>query len=126
MIPQAPSTEIRHEMPTPPPAQFQGGVGPQYPPYQSALYDEQFLEALAQRLVPRLKSLSPVPTAGQRLAVLIASLALMIPMIALVAGITVLGFWGMLIGLAMICVTVIAVNGIFAAGVGTSPATPVR
>ena len=113
-------------MPTPPPAQFQGGVGPQYPPYQPALYDEQFLEALVQRLVPRLKSLSPVPTSAQRLAVLIASLALMIPMIALVASITVPGFWGMLIGLAMICVTVIAVNGLFVANTGSSPATPVR
>ena len=112
-------------MPTPPPAQFQGGVGPQYPPYQPALYDEQFLEALVQRLVPRLKSLSPVPTAGQRLAVLITSLVLMIPMIAIVSGISVLGFWGMLIGLALICVTVIAVNGIFAFSAGSGPGTPV-
>jgi hypothetical protein len=85
---------------------------------------QQFIEALAQRLIPRLKSYSPVPTAGQRLALLITSLALMIPMIAILTSITVLGFWGILIGLAVICVTVISVNGIFATGIGTSPATP--
>jgi hypothetical protein len=125
MLPQAPYTEVRHETPTPPPV-YQGGVGagPQYPQYQSVLYDEQFIEALAQRLIPRLKSYSPVPTAGQRLALLITSLALMIPMIAILMGITVLGFWGILIGLAVICVTVISVNAIFATGIGTSPATP--
>jgi hypothetical protein len=127
MLPQAPYAEIRHETPTPPPV-YQGsvGAGPQYPQYQSALYDEQFIEALAQRLIPRLKSYSAVPTPGQRLALLITSLALMIPMIAILSGITVLGFWGVLIALGVICVTVIAVNGIFATGVGTSPATPVR
>lgn len=125
MLPQAPSVEVRHETPTTPPV-YQGGVGPgpQYPPYQSVLYDEQFIEALAQRLVPRLKSYSPMPSAGQRLALLIISLVLMIPMIAILTSITVLGFWGILIGLAVICVTVISVNAIFAAGIGTGPTTP--
>lgn len=125
MLPQASSTENRPEKQMPPSGQWERGE----PPYQFALYDEQFIEALAQRLVPRLRSFSPVLTPGQRLAVAITSLVLMIPLIAILVSATVLavlGFWGTLIGLVLLCGTVLAVNGIFAAGAGTTAPTPTR
>lgn len=59
------------------------------------------------------------PTAGQRLALAIVSLCLLLPLTPIILGITVSGiggFFGLmggLIGLGLVCVAIIAVNIVF-------------
>ncbi len=117
MPPASPSEPV-YEMPTPPIASSQDGYG-----YESS---EQFMEAMAQRLVPRLMYLlrnqAPIPTPGQRLALAIVSLALMIPLIAIVSGSTPImaaGLIGWLMAMGLICVTVMVVNIVFNGGIFT-------
>ncbi len=125
MMPQTPASippeaprESLYEMPAPPMASSQAGYG-----YESS---EQFMEAMAQRLVPRLMYLlrnqAPIPTPGQRLALAIVSLALMIPLIAIVSGSTPImaaGLIGWLMAVGLICVTVMVVNIVFNGGIFT-------
>src|SRR5215472_2238720 len=87
--PYTPSAEMQPEMRTPPFA----------PPQAGPEYNEQFIETLAQRLIPRLmpEILYYVRTAqpmrshsrpyGMSLALAIVSLALMIPLTAIVLGV---------------------------------------
>jgi hypothetical protein len=125
MMPQTPAPtppesprESLYEMPAPPMASSQAGYG-----YESS---EQFTEAMAQRLVPRLMYLlrnqAPIPTPGQRLALAIVSLALMIPLIAIVSESTPMmatGLIGWLMAVGLICVTVMVVNIVFNGGIFT-------
>ncbi len=59
------------------------------------------------------------PTAGQRLALAIVSLVLLVPLTAIILGFAVSGiggFFGLvggLIGLGLVCVAIIAVNALF-------------
>jgi hypothetical protein len=110
--------ESLYEMPAPPMASSQAGYS-----YESS---EQYMEAMAQRLVPRLMYLlrnqTPIPTPGQRLALAIVSLALMIPLIAIVVGSTPImatGLIGWLMAVGLICVTVMVVNIVFNGGIFT-------
>jgi len=110
---------------TPPPAHAQQQVGPEF--------NEQFIEALAQRLVPRLMPeilrLMPeilyhvraaVPASkhdnpfGKSLALAIVSLALMIPLVAIILGdLTLLGIAAVLIGIGLVCLAMVLVNVTF-------------
>ncbi len=125
MMPQTPASippeaprEALYETPSPPIASSQAGYG-----YE---FSEQFMEAMAQRLVPRLvyllRNQAPIPTPGQRLALAIVSLALMIPLIAIVTGSTPImatGLIGWLMAVGLICVTVMVVNIVFNGGIFT-------
>lgn len=124
MIPQMPVMENKQEREAPavPPEK---GYAPQYPPYQYAQYDERFIDELARRIEPGLRKSAVIATAGQRLALAIVSLALMIPLVAIVLSvpsITILGFWGTLFAIAAVCTTMIAINAIFSPQVSTPPA----
>ena len=117
-MPQASPQEFPHEMPVPPMPQPQAAYG-----YE---YNEQYMEALAERLAPRLtvmlKNLSPMPTAGQRLALAIVSLALLIPLVSIVLGsapVMATGILGWLIAVGLICVTIMVVNIVFNGGIFT-------
>ena len=125
MMPQTPASippeaprEPLYEMPASQMAPSQIGYG-----YESS---EQFMEAIAQRLVPRmmylLRNQAPIPTPGQRLALAIVSLALMIPLISIVLGSTLImaaGLIGWLMTVGLICVTVMVVNIVFNGGIFT-------
>jgi hypothetical protein len=117
-------------MPQASPQEFQYGMQvPPMPQPQAAYeyeYNEQYMEALAQRLAPRLtvmlKNLSPMPTAGQRLALAIVSLALLIPLVSIVLGsapVMATGILGWLIAVGLICVTIMVVNIVFNGGIFT-------
>ena len=115
-MPPASPRESLYEMPVPPIASSQAGYG-----YES---NEQFMEAMAQQLAPRLMYLlrnqAPIPTPGQRLALAIVSLALMIPLVAIVSGSTPImaaGLIGWLMAVGLICVTVMVVNIVFHGGI---------
>ncbi|HAE84753.1 MAG TPA: hypothetical protein DEV72_19825 [Ktedonobacter sp.] len=103
---------------TPPPAHAQQQVGPEF--------NEQFIEALAQRLVPRLMPeilyhvRAAVPASkhdnpfGKSLALAIVSLALMIPLVAIILGdLTLLGIAAVLIGIGLVCLAMVLVNVTF-------------
>ncbi len=123
-MPQAPMTppvtpsEYPREMQAPPMAQPQAGYG-----YE---YTDQYMEAMAQRIASRLmvmlKNQSSVPSPGQRLALAIVSLALLIPLISIVLGsyqVMAAGYAAWLITLGLICVTIMVVNIVFNAGIFT-------
>ncbi len=91
-------------------------------------YSQQFTEILAQRLMPRLmpqllyelQNIEPIRARnrafGMSLALAIVSLALMIPMILIVLGISTAlgaGFVPVLIGLSVIGLVVVLVNAVF-------------
>ncbi len=81
-------------------------------------YDDNFVEALAQRVVQRmpvgmqgkLNIASSRPSSGQRLALAIVSLALLVPLAGILFG--TLGFLG-LIGFCVVCAAVVIVNYIY-------------
>lgn len=106
-MPQASQQEYQREPQAPP----QAGYG-----YE---YTDQYMEAMAQRLVPRmmtmLRNQALVPSPGQRLALAIVSIALMIPLIAIVSSnaILAMGLTAWLIVVGLICVTVMVVNIMF-------------
>lgn len=110
-MPQASQQEYQREPQAPPLAQPQAGYG-----YE---YTDQYMEAMAQRLVPRmmtmLRNQALVPSPGQRLALAIVSIALMIPLIAIVSSnaILAMGLTAWLIVVGLICVTVMVVNIMF-------------
>ncbi len=122
--PQAPMTspvapgEYPREMQAPPMAQPQAGYG-----YE---YTDQYMEVMAQRIASRLmvmlKNQASVPSPGQRLALAIVSLALLIPLISIVLGsyqVMAAGYIVWLITLGLICVTIMVVNIVFNAGIFT-------
>jgi hypothetical protein len=112
-MPQASAPEFQHEMHAPP----QAGYG-----YE---YTDQYMEAMAQRLAPRLMAMlrnqASIPTPGQRLALAIVSIALTIPLISIVTtnAILALGLTAWLIVAGLICVTVMVVNIVFNGGIFT-------
>ena len=112
-MPQASAPEFQHEMQAPP----QAGYG-----YE---YTDQYMEAMAQRLAPRLMAMlrnqASIPTPGQRLALAIVSIALMIPLISIVTtnAILAMGLTAWLIVAGLICVTVMVVNIVFNGGIFT-------
>ncbi len=119
-VPQAPLQTppgAPREMQVPPMAQPQAGYG-----YE---YTDQYMEAMAQRLAPRLMAMlrnqASVPSPGQRLALAIVSIALMIPLIAIVtnSAILAMGLTAWLIVVGLICVTVMVVNIVFNGGIFT-------
>lgn len=117
-MPPASTQEVPHEMPVTPMARPQLGYG-----YESG---EQYMQALAQQVAPRVASMlryqTSIPTPGQRLALAIVSLALMIPLIAIVVGsatIMASGLIGWLIAVGLICVTVMVVNIVYNGGIFT-------
>ncbi|HTI15046.1 MAG TPA: hypothetical protein VL461_10800 [Dictyobacter sp.] len=93
-----------------------------YEPYgrQQPEFDDNFVEAVADRIARRLQS-GPSgkiggrsgdngPSSGQRLALAIVSLALLVPISGAVFGI--LHAWGIL-AFGLVCLAIIAVNFIF-------------
>jgi hypothetical protein len=103
---------------TPPPAHVQQQTGPEF--------NEQFIEALAQRLVPRLmpemlyhlRAAVPLPKRdnpfGMSLALAIVSLVLLIPLVAIVLGeLAVLGIGATLIGIGVVCLAMVLINVTF-------------
>ncbi len=123
MLPQQttytpPSVERGPEMQPPPLTQWQ--AGPEY--------NEQFIETLAQRLMPRLmpeimyhlQTVEPMRArsraVGMSLALAIVSLALMIPLTAIVLGVLTTPGGGIvpaLIGLGVIGLVMVFVNVVF-------------
>ncbi len=124
MMPQTPS-----QMPQPSQQVYQRE--PQAPPLAPPQaeygyeYTDQYMEAIAQRLAPRLMAMlrnqASVPSPGQRLALAIVSIALMIPLIAIVTNnaILAMGLTAWLIVVGLICVTVMVVNIVFNGGIFT-------
>jgi len=103
---------------TPPPAQVQQQTGPEF--------NESFIEALAQRLMPRLmpeilyhvRAAVPPPKHdhpfGMGRALAIVSLALMIPLVAIVLGdLAFLGIVAALIGISVVCLAMVLINVTF-------------
>jgi hypothetical protein len=117
--PYTPSTEVKPEMQTP----------PYTPPQAGPEYNEQFIETLARRLMPRLmpEVLYYVRTAqpmraqsrpyGMSLALAIVTLALMIPLIAIVLGVLTTtaggGIVPALIGISVIGLVMLIINLLF-------------
>ena len=117
--PYTPSAEMRSEMQTPPIA----------PPQAGPEYNEQFIESLAQRLMPRLmpEILYYVRTAqpmrapskpyGMSLALAIVTLALMVPLIAIVLGVLTTtaggGIVPALIGISVVGLVLLLINLLF-------------
>jgi hypothetical protein len=117
--PYTPPTEMKPEMQTPPIAPRQ--AGPEY--------NEQFIETLAQRLMPRLmpEILYYVRTAqpmrahskpyGMSLALAIVTLALMIPLTAIVLGVLTTtaggGIVPALIGIGVVGLVLLLINLLF-------------
>jgi hypothetical protein len=112
-----PPFENRSDM-QPPAAQRQG----------SSEYNEQFIATLAQRLMPRLmpeillqlRVQDPARARnrafGMSLALAIVSLALLIPLTALVLGVVTTlggGMTAALIGISMICLVMLLINVLF-------------
>jgi hypothetical protein len=116
-MPQASQHEYQREPQAPPLTQPQAGYG-----YE---YTDQYMEAMAQRLAPRLVTIlrnqASVPSPGQRLALAIVSIALMIPLISIVTSnaILAMGLTAWLIVAGLICVTVMVVNIVFNGGIFT-------
>jgi hypothetical protein len=113
-----PPIENRPPMPPPPVAQLQ--AGPEY--------NEQFIETLAQRLMPRLmpeimyhlRTVEPARSRdkafGMSLALAIVSIALLIPLTAIVLGaVTSLGggMTAALIGIGVIGLVMVLINVLF-------------
>ncbi len=113
-----PSIENRPQMQPPPVAQQQGGPE----------YSQQFIETLAQRLMPRLmpeimyelRNVEPMRARnrafGMSLALAIVSLALMIPLTAIVLGAFTTAGAGIvpaLIGISVVGVVMVLVNALF-------------
>lgn len=106
---------------TAPPAHAQQQPGPEF--------NEQFIEALAQRLMPRLMpeilyqvraAVPAMPTPkrdkpfGMSLALAIVSLALMIPLNAIILGdLAFLGVVPTLIGIGVVCFAMVLINVMF-------------
>jgi hypothetical protein len=103
---------------TPPPADTRQQAGPEF--------NELFIEALAQRLMPRLmpeilyhmRAAVPAPKRdnpfGMSLALAIVSLVLMIPLIAIILGnLAFLGVIPALIGISVVCLAIVLVNVMF-------------
>ena len=121
MLPQqpaftSPQNGARPEIQAPP-VQYQ--AGPEI--------NEQFIEAVAQRLMPRImpeimyqvRAVQPTTirnrSFGMSLALAIVSLALMIPLIAILLG-EVGVLWGVvpaLISISLVCLTIVLINVLF-------------
>jgi hypothetical protein len=115
--------------PTPPPAENAPVMQPPVASRQAApMYDMQYIEALAQRLMPRLMpeilyQLRNVEPARQRnrafgmsLALAIVSIVLMIPLTAIVFGAVPSlggGMTSALIGIGVIGVVLVLINALF-------------
>ena len=87
-----------------------------YSSYQAG-YRDPFAGSFAQK-IPSSYSGGNKASAGQRLALAIVSLCLLVPLAAIILGIAVsalgyVGLVGSIIGLGAICVTIIAVNFFF-------------
>lgn len=92
---------------------------PPFDSYQSG-YRDPFANSYGQKIPSGLGS-SHTPSAGQRLALAIVSLAMLVPITGIVLGIAAstgafFGLVGGLIGLGVICITIIAVNFVFNRG----------
>ena len=129
MMPQMESSEPIREQPR---ATYRGYEGnPEYaqpqqeipsynPPPQNASYDDNFVEAVAQRLVQRMgqgpaeKIHTPVrskESMGQRLALAIVSVVMLVPL----AGILMSGVGGVggLIAFGAVCLAIFLINAVF-------------
>ncbi|MHB8598632.1 MAG: hypothetical protein ACYDER_17680 [Ktedonobacteraceae bacterium] len=94
------------------------GEQQQNPPfnnYQSG-YRDPFAHSYGQK-IPTGLSGSHAPSAGQRLALAIVSLCLLVPLISVIIPVSVgagsFAFVGGLIAIGVICITIIAVNFVF-------------
>lgn len=107
---------------------YETPVQPMARPPAGYRYDsgEQYMQTLAEQVAPRVATILRYQTGGatpgQRLALAIVSLALMIPLIAIVAGSSTIitsGLIGWLIAVGLICVTVMVVNIVYNGGIFT-------
>jgi hypothetical protein len=123
MLPQHPTytTPLPENRPQMPPPVAQRPLGPEY--------NEQFIETLAQRLMPRLmpeityhlRTVEPerarTRAFGMSLALAIVSLALMIPLIAIVLGVLTTtaggGIVPALIGISVVGLVMVLINILF-------------
>jgi hypothetical protein len=87
---------------------------PPYDSYQSG-YRDPFAGTYSGQKIPAGFSVSHTASAGQRLALAIVSLALLVPLISVIVPVSVSNgvFLGGLIALGVICFTIIAVNFVF-------------
>lgn len=88
---------------------------PPFDSYQSG-YSEPFASSFGQK-IPSGLSGSRTPSAGQRLALAIVSLCLLVPLISVIIPVSInagsFAFIGGLIAIGAICLTIIAVNFLF-------------
>jgi hypothetical protein len=115
---------------TTPPIEHRPDMQPPFAPRPvSPEYNEQFIEALAQRLMPRLmpeilyrlRAVEPervrAKSFGMSLALAIVSIALMIPLTAIILGVFTTAAGGgivpALIGLGVIGVVMVLINALF-------------
>lgn len=121
MATNMPVQNLKPEWSTPPDAQPERYLPPVAPapmPPDRA-YNDQFMESLVARLTPRLvyelRAQNSVPhrAFGYRLALALVSIALLIPLIAITLGAAQqfdAGFFEWLIGVGVICFTVLVIN----------------
>ena len=86
---------------------------PPFDSYQSG-YRDPFASSYGQK-IPSGFSGRHTPSAGQRLALAIVSIAILVPLISVIVPVSVGAgaFFGGLIAIGVICVTIIAVNYVF-------------
>jgi hypothetical protein len=126
MATNMPAQEFKPEWHAPPAAsaeseRYMPPVAPA-PMTPDRAYNDQFIESLVARLTPRLvyelrvQNSMPRRAVGYRLALAIVSVALLIPLIALALGAAQqfnAGFFEWLIGVGVICFTVLLINLVF-------------
>ncbi|HLI07887.1 MAG TPA: hypothetical protein VKV40_15065 [Ktedonobacteraceae bacterium] len=96
---------------------YQGGYSaPGTPQSQGIHFDDHFAGFSGQKIG---QFSGPAPSAGQRLALAIVSLVTLVVLTSIILGITMAaigGFFGLsggLVGLALVCVAIIAINAVF-------------
>lgn len=95
---------------------YQSGYSPPGQQSQGVDFDDHFAGFTGQKIG---QASGPQPSAGQRLALAIVSLCLLVPLAGIIFGIALGGVGGFLgatsalIGMAFVCVAIIAVNTVF-------------
>jgi hypothetical protein len=87
-----------------------------YPPYEGyeSGYQDPFIGSRGQKISMQAPQVSKQPSPGQRLALAIVSLVLLVGAVSVIFGTAVaLGSPTALIALGMVCLTIIVVNGLF-------------
>lgn len=115
---QQPAPQPRDEREWQSPSYLDSGSGPQYGEgYRaSTQYNDQLADAVAQRLRVEFRSgLQPSrgASSGQRLALAIVSLALLVPLLSIILSMSILAGFFSLLAVGLVCAAIVIVNIVF-------------